>query len=106
MAKHTTEADIDRLFRCILTLQTPEECRRFFTDLCTEFEVDEMARRLTAASLLLKNAPHPVAVECSGLSSSTVSRVNRTIRYGKDGYRMALERLERQERFGRMERRR
>ena len=84
----------DYLFEAILTLETVEDCYRFFDDLCTVKEVSEMAKRLCAARLLDKNAVYTEVNERTGLSTATISRISRCLKYGSDGYRDVLRRLE------------
>jgi len=84
----------DRLFRGILSLKTVEECYDFFDDLCTVSEIREMSRRFLAAKLLNENAVYTDIVERTGLSSATISRVNRCLKYGNDGYLTVLSRLD------------
>ena len=83
----------DYLFEAILTLETVDDCYRFFDDLCTVKEISEMAKRLRAAKLLDENAVYTEINERTGLSTATISRINRCLKYGSDGYRDVLERL-------------
>ena len=84
---------IDLLFQSILSLQTVEECYDFFEDLCTVPEIQEMSRRLYAAKLLSENCIYTDIAERTGLSTATISRVNRCLKYGADGYTTVLARL-------------
>ncbi|HBE13866.1 MAG TPA: TrpR-like protein, YerC/YecD [Clostridiales bacterium] len=84
----------DQLMKAILTLKTAEECYNFFEDLCTVSELIGMSRRLYAARLLKNNENYTEICQKSGLSSATVSRVSRALKYGTDGYNTILERLE------------
>ena len=84
----------DYLFEAILTLETVEDCYRFFDDLCTVKEISEMAKRLCAARLLDGNAVYTEVNERTGLSTATISRISRCLKYGSDGYRDVLRRLE------------
>ena len=86
------------LIQGILMLQTQEECLNFFEDLCTVSELQEMARRLQAAKMLKNNYIYSEIADQTGLSTATISRVNRCLKYGNDGYRVVLERLEKSER--------
>lgn len=87
---------IDFLFKGILTLESVEECYSFFEDLCTIAELQEMSKRLLAAKMLKDNFIYTEIAERTGLSTATISRVNRCLKYGSDGYITVLERLERQ----------
>jgi len=85
----------DFLFRAILELQDLDECYEFFEDLCTVAEIQEMSKRLLAARLLKNNHVYTDIAEQTGLSTATISRVNRCLKYGSDGYLNILDRLER-----------
>ncbi|MBQ4575262.1 MAG: TrpR-like protein, YerC/YecD [Clostridia bacterium] len=85
---------INFLFKAILSLRTEEECYNFFEDLCTVAELQEMSKRLQAAKMLNDNFIYTEIAERTGLSTATISRVNRCLKYGNDGYITALERLE------------
>lgn len=85
--------EVDRLFEAILTLQTPEECYRFFDDLCTFNEVVAMSQRLQVAELLSEGVTFANISAETGVSSATITRVNRCVHYGADGYRLVHERL-------------
>ena len=86
---------IDYLFKGILTLESIDECYSFFEDLCTVAELQEMSKRLLAAKMLKDNYIYTEIAERTGLSTATISRVNRCLKYGSDGYITVLERLER-----------
>lgn len=94
--KHTDRNDA--LYRAILLLKTPEECYSFFTDLCTVSEMKAMEQRFQVAKLLDDGLIYNEILEKTGASSATISRVNRALNYGADGYRTILQRLEEQER--------
>lgn len=93
MAKKYMDERMEYLFRGILTLKTVEECSAFFEDLCTVKELSEMSRRLTAAKMLDENKIYTEIAEETGLSTATISRVNRCLKYGSDGYTRVLARL-------------
>lgn len=97
MAKKYMDERMEYLFRGILTLKTMEECSAFFEDLCTVKELSEMSRRLTAAKMLDENKIYTEIAEETGLSTATISRVNRCLKYGSDGYSRVLARLEEKE---------
>ena len=86
--------DVDYLFSAIKSLEDIEEFYEFFDDLCTVAEVSEMSRRLKAARMLRTGAVYGEISGTTGLSTATISRVNKCIKYGGGGYAMALERLE------------
>ena len=84
--KIKTEA-VDHLFDAILTLKDPEECYKFFEDVCTINELLSLAKMLREGKTYLEIA------EKTGASTATISRVNRSLNYGSDGYDMVFERL-------------
>lgn len=86
-------AATDRLFDAMLTLSTREECYRFFEDLCTIKEVQDMAGRFEAAELLDQGISYQKIAEQTGTSTATIGRVNRCLTYGSGGYRAALDKL-------------
>ncbi len=81
------------LYQAILSLRTPEECRAFFQDLCTVAELRAMGQRLEVAVLLDQGMIYNDILERTGASSATISRVNRALQYGADGYKRVLPRL-------------
>ncbi|SHG92073.1 Trp operon repressor family [Anaerosphaera aminiphila DSM 21120] len=83
----------DKLFEAILTLETVEDCYRFFEDICTVKEIQAISQRLQVVKLLIKNKTyHEIETE-TGASTATISRINRSLNYGSDGYKLVLERL-------------
>lgn len=89
---HTKEQS-DLLYDAILSLQTKEECRAFFQDLCTFTELKAMAQRVEVARLLSEGNIYNDILEKTGTSSATISRINRALQYGSGGYQTVLERL-------------
>lgn len=83
----------EELYRAILTLETVEECISFFDDLCTITEIQAMEQRFEVASLLNKGCIYNEILEQTGASSATISRVNRSLQYGQDGYNTVFKRL-------------
>ena len=96
--------NINYLFKAILSLENLEECYNFFDDLCTIAEINEMSKRFEVARLLRKNVIYNDIAEQTGLSTATISRVNRCLKYGSDGYIKILDRLELLEERERFER--
>jgi len=92
MQKEIPERDA-LLFEAILSLKTQEECRAFFQDLCTVAELKAMAQRLEVAQLLDQGLIYNDILQRTGASSATISRVNRALQYGADGYKTVLPRL-------------
>ncbi|NLL46736.1 MAG: helix-turn-helix domain-containing protein [Clostridiales bacterium] len=85
--------DTDSLFRAILTLENLEDCYRFFDDICTINEIKSMAQRLEVARMLKKGETFNTIAEETGASTATISRVNRCLKYGADGYNTVLARM-------------
>ena len=81
------------LYEAVLSLKTPEECRAFFQDLCTVAELRAMSQRLEVAQLLDSGLIYIDILQRTGASSATISRVNRALQYGADGYKTVLPRL-------------
>ena len=81
------------LYEAVRSLRTPEECRAFFQDLCTVAELRAMAQRLEVAQLLDEGLIYNDILQRTGASSATISRVNRALQYGADGYKTVLPRL-------------
>jgi TrpR-related protein YerC/YecD len=86
-------AQADSLFEAILTLETMEECYRFFEDICTIKEVQAISQRLEVAKLLKANKTYNEIEAETGASTATISRINRSLNYGADGYKLIFERL-------------
>lgn len=97
MGNRKPDQNIEFLMRGILTLRTPEECLSFFEDICTVSELTEMSRRLLAAKMLADNRVYTDIAAETGLSTATISRVNRCLKYGDDGYLTVLNRLKQTE---------
>ena len=95
MSKQMKDEKLDFLFKAILTLDSIEDCYGFFEDLCTVSELQEMSRRMQAARMLRANAVYAEIAAQTGLSTATISRVNRCLKYGTDGYTTVLDRLDR-----------
>ncbi|MDP4152985.1 MAG: YerC/YecD family TrpR-related protein [Bacillota bacterium] len=87
----------DFLFNAILKLKTVDECYDFFEDICTVSELKDIAQRLAVAKMLSEKIVYSEIVAKTGASTATISRVNRSLEYGRDGYRLVLDRLEEKE---------
>ena len=85
--------EVDSLFHAILTLQTVEECYSFFEDACTVNELLSLAQRFEVARMLREKKTYLEIAEKTGASTATISRVNRSLNYGNDGYDMVFERI-------------
>jgi TrpR-related protein YerC/YecD len=88
---------LEFLLKGILTLDSVEDCYQFFSDLCTPFELQEMAQRMQAAKMLKDGLIYNEIAERTGLSTATISRVNRSLRYSTGGYAKVLDALDLQE---------
>ncbi len=91
-AKLRTEA-VDLLFDAILNLKDKEECYRFFEDVCTINELLSFAQRFEVAKMLREQKRYTEIGEKTGASTATISRVNRSLNYGNDGYDMVFRRI-------------
>ena len=88
-----TEATKD-FFRALLLLETEEDCRNFFEDICTVKELQDISQRLEVARMLDRGKSYQVVSKETGASTATISRVNRCLVYGSGGYKNILEKLE------------
>ncbi len=88
------DKNLDDLFEAILCLENIEECYDFFEDLCTILELKSLSQRFQVAKLLNEHHVYSDIVTETGASTATISRVNRSINYGSDGYKVVFERME------------
>ena len=93
MNKKISKTRNEDMYRAILTLETVEEMIKFFTDLCTVSELNAMEQRFQVAELLNQGLIYNEILEKTGASSATISRVNRSLQYGEDGYAIAFRRM-------------
>lgn len=82
--------EIDDLFELISSIDNKEDCRKLFNDLCTFKEIEQMALRISAAKLLLEGKTYQQVTEVCDISSATLSRISRCVRYG-EGYKEFLK---------------
>lgn len=94
MGKSIHTDEVDHLFDAILCLKDKEECYTFFEDVCTINELLSISQRFEVARMLRQKKTYLEISEKTGASTATISRVNRCLTYGNDGYEMVLERLE------------
>lgn len=87
------DGNVDFLFQAVLSLETREECYKFFDDLCTVPELKSMSQRLAVAKMLSDKQVYSDIVTKTGASTATISRVNRSLNYGSDGYELVFNRL-------------
>lgn len=85
------------MYKAILTLRDVDECIRFFDDLCSVTELKAMEQRFQVAEFLNRGMVYNDILEQTGASSATISRVNRSLQYGADGYEIVFARLKEQE---------
>ena len=91
------EMNVEFLFRAVLALETMDDCYKFFEDLCTVPELKAMSQRIHVAKMLSENRVYSDIVSETGASTATISRVNRSLNYGSDGYSIVFERLKQAE---------
>ena len=93
MSKNVRTEAVDHLFEAILCLENKEECYAFFEDVCTVNELTALSQRYEVARMLRENRTYLDIAEATGASTATISRVNRSLNYGCDGYDMVFKRL-------------
>ena len=95
--KPTRDENIEFLYKSIMSLESIEDCRHFFEDVCTASELLEMSRRLQAARMLNDGIVYSEIAAQTGLSTATISRVNHCIKYGNEGYLKVLKKMKLEE---------
>lgn len=93
MNKKLRTKAVDHLFEAILSLQSKEECYLFFEDICTVNELQSLSQRFEVAKMLREDKKYLEIAEETGASTATISRVNRSLNYGNDGYDMVFARM-------------
>ena len=93
MSRNIHNERTDRLLDGILSLQNREEAYRFFEDLCTVNELESLGQRFEVAGMLREGRTYQDIAQTTGASTATISRVNRCLNYGTDGYVMVLDRM-------------
>lgn len=93
MGKKLESVANDHLFDAILSLETREECYKFFEDVCTIKELNAISQRFEVAKMLREKRTYLDIAEKTGASTATISRVNRSLNYGNDAYDMVFERM-------------
>lgn len=93
MSKKIHTEAVDRLFQAVLCLENKEECYRFFEDVCTINELLSLSQRFEVAYMLKQKKTYLEIAEKTGASTATISRVNRSLNYGNDGYEMVFGRM-------------
>ena len=97
MSKQIRTEAVDYLFSAILSLKDKEECYTFFEDICTINELLSLSQRFEVAKMLREKRTYLEIAEKTGASTATISRVNRSLNYGNDGYDMVFDRIEKEE---------
>ena len=97
MNKKIRTPEVEQLFKAIMCLKDTEECFDFFEDLCTINELLLLSQRFEVAKMLREQKTYLEIAEKTGASTATISRVNRSLNYGNDGYDMVMGRLEAEE---------
>lgn len=93
MSKKIRTEAVDSLFEGILSLKDKEECYAFFEDVCTVNELLSLSQRFEVAKMLREKRTYLEIAEKTGASTATISRVNRSLNYGNDGYEMVFSRI-------------
>ena len=93
MIEKLNEKELAELYEAVLTLKNTEECSKFFEDICTIPELKAISQRYQVAKMLSKKSVYSDIVSETGASTATISRVNRSLNYGSDGYKIVFERL-------------
>lgn len=88
---------VDMLFDAILCLKSKEECYTFFEDVCTINELLSLSQRFEVAAMLREKKTYLDISQKTGASTATISRVNRSLNYGNDGYEMVFDRMKTEE---------
>lgn len=101
MGKKIRTEEVDHLFEAILCLKNKEECYTFFEDVCTINELLSLSQRFEVAKMLTDKRTYLDISEKTGASTATISRVNRSLNYGNDGYEMVFSRMKEKETAGR-----
>lgn len=91
------DKNLEFLFNAILKLEDIDECYDFFEDLCTVQELKSLSQRIVVAKMLSEKSVYTDIVSETGASTATISRVNRSLQYGCDGYDKIFERLKEDE---------
>ena len=97
MSKNLHTPSMDLLLDGILTLKNRDEAYLFFEDLCTVGELSAISQRFAVAHMLRSDCTYQEIADATGASTATISRVNRSVNYGNDGYEMVFDRLKENE---------
>lgn len=97
MSRKLQDDNLDFLFKAVLSLENADECYDFFEDLCTVQELRAISQRLVVAKMLSEKCVYTDIVNATGASTATISRVNRSLQYGCDGYDRIFSRIREKE---------
>lgn len=89
-----SDKKFDDFFNAVLKLESLSECKKFFEDICTIKEIESMSQRLEVAKLLSSGCNYQEIVKKTGVSTATISRVNKCLNYGDGGYKAVLDKSE------------
>ena len=84
---------LKNLYQAIIAIENIDECKEFLDDICTIQEIEKMAQRLEAAKMLMENATYEQVIKETGISSATLSRVSKCVRYGDGGYKKIIDKI-------------
>lgn len=87
------ECNLEQLVKAIIAIENEEECREFLSDICTYQELEKLVQRLEAAQLLLEGKTYEQVIQETNISSTTLSRVSRCMKYGNNGYKTILNKI-------------
>lgn len=93
VTKEPTTKELNALYKAILELQSVEECKKFFRDLCTVSEISAMTERLQIMKMVNEGVSYRAIAEKTGASTATITRVAHWLHHGKGGYKLVLERM-------------
>ncbi len=100
MSIKSNDHNTELLYNAVLSLKNMDDCKSFFEDLCTIPEIKAMAQRLTVAKMLHEKRVYSDIVSETGASTATISRVNRSLLYGNNGYEKIFERIDAKSKTG------
>ncbi|MBT6068722.1 TrpR YerC/YecD [Candidatus Peregrinibacteria bacterium] len=92
MAKKVNNKALNEVYEAVLKLETADECKKFFRDLCTMSELNSMAERFVVAKMVDQKIPYREISKKTGSSTATITRVAHWLHHGKGGYKLVLER--------------
>ena len=88
-----SKVNVDKLVKAIIAINNEEECKEFLNDICTIQELEKLVQRLEAAELLYQGKTYEQVIQETNISSTTLSRVSKCMKYGNDGYKNILDKI-------------